>query len=238
MSPRRRHTAGPAENAIADLAASTNWSARQVYEELLRLSEKEGDDFQGVVMPSEKTVSRRLGEYRGDNSGAWSFWDEQVGLPLEAAQLLLTVAAGVVVATRGNRRGLTTREASMVMRLAPAAHGLAPFDIYRLSQRALAAAGRPEALRVIEEYLMFRPWDGPDAAARYGQAFRDGWIRELLTIGLETQTVFQEAIGATPFAPGGSFALTSERELDPRWGATPEEYPKESSPKARTGRKA
>lgn len=236
MSPRTRHTSGPAEEAIAEFVATTDWSAAQIHEELVRRFRR--GVLKGVAVPSSRTVQRRVQELRGRDASTWSFWDDPQRLPTAAIPLLLDIAGQVLVRSGGSRRGITSSEASMVWRLAPATQGLAPFDQYRLSQRASAAMGRPAALRVIEEYLMFRPWDSPDAAARYGRAFQAGLIKELVTLGSESVSVFQEAIGTPAIAPSGSFALASDREFDPLWGATAAESPQPSSPKSSTRRKA
>src|SRR5437868_6675359 len=133
MATRRRRMNGQIEDEIRRLAIDSDWSASQIYNDLV-------GRFKDT--PHRRSVERFVLELRPpDPSGTWSF---ALADPEDAA-LILPIAAEVLERTEGRHR-LTNAEAKEITRLRRAIPDLPPFKAYQLARLYLSMRDVPELI--------------------------------------------------------------------------------------------
>jgi hypothetical protein len=146
MAPRRR-IEGPVEDTVRALSIEhPDWAPAQIHREVLARNK-------GQPVVSLRTVQRIATDQRRDRNAA-EFWDLFSGPPEDAAEVLKVLHA-YVSGVSGHRRP-TLAEADFVVRVRRAFPGIKPINLAFLS--AVATSG-PRALREVEEYLAFEPWE-------------------------------------------------------------------------------
>lgn len=160
----RKKIPGLIADTVSDLLAR-GWGPAQIDEELRRRVGLRGDSLFGLPYPSLRTV-QRMARSAGAASPAW-----QLGDPATTdARPVLAALAEVLRRSEGKRSQLTRAEAAWVMRISHAAEGIPPWWAYRLARLYIARG--EHGTEDIEQILALRPWDGPDAFARYEQLVR------------------------------------------------------------------
>lgn len=127
-------------------------------------------------LPTERTIYRIVREMRpADPSGPWS---PATADPQEAA-LVLDVLRAAIIETQGRTQGFTNAEAEQVVRLRTMRPDLPAYEAFILARDYLARRANQQPTDDLDSYLVFAPWQGPDAAEAYADAIAQGWAQPI-----------------------------------------------------------
>lgn len=164
MPPRRlRGLDAAVGDAYEELAKNPFRPGAEIYRELKRIyGEKRA--------PSERAIQRDLRTRRPkSDSDPWSLSSADS----DDVAVVLPVLAVVIRESDGRRKHVTLAEVELFKKIRAAVPEMEPWDVYAFALRYRLAAERQdsEQLRRLDAELAIKPWDGPEQANAFGQAF-------------------------------------------------------------------
>lgn len=173
---RRRNMNPDLEKRIVDMAG-LGYSGKEIFDKMSSWDEWEPEKPVGL-----RTVQSVVHEVqKRDLSGPWSMADQGkdgsfVYSP-EDARIVLDVWADLVAAF-ARKRAFTREEAKWVLRIRKLAPDLHAWHVWDLALSYMTLQKKEFSTEGLDAYLAFRPWASKNRCENYGNALREGLVKD------------------------------------------------------------